>query len=87
MIHSDEFLNTAPVGWEQAIAGMSEQELMPLADGLDSHLQRSALAAAYVEARVLGYAHDKAVKRAWGIVAKIRRALGFTYPKGGQFTF
>ena len=44
--------------------------------------QNFALVSAYLSARNMGASHEAAGKHAYAILVKVRRALGYTYPKG-----
>lgn len=44
--------------------------------------QNFALVSAYLSARNMGASHEAAGKYAYAILVKVRRALGYTYPKG-----
>lgn len=48
--------------------------------GYDS--QNFALVSAYLSARNMGQSHAAAGKHAYSILVKVRRALGYAYPKG-----
>jgi cytidylate kinase len=73
------------VEWEAAADRMNARERAEIADALNQITQRAARAASYFEERY-GYGcsdrgHAEAVKAQNKLVAKIRKALGFSYPK------
>jgi hypothetical protein len=91
------WLKTAPVDWHKRTEQYFHQperidEIRQICSEIDTTMQRSAMLRAYLETR-LGldgtgaHPHKDGVKEANRLLVKIRRALGYTYPKRGTFPF
>lgn len=82
---TEELLALPMVEWEQAAGKYDDGTLAGMSDILDSRIQRMARLRAYVDYRGgLGcgdHGHLDAVKGQNRLVAKIRRVMGFTYPR------
>lgn len=75
----DSWLLLAPVDWQSQAAQTPEARRLELARALDDIAQHAARLSAYLETFSNG--HDAAVRAQNRRIAKVRRALGFTYPK------
>lgn len=76
-----EFLLAPPTEWEELWEGMTPYQQARLADQLDGYCVWAARAASYAETMRNGGEHADAVKAQNKTAAKVRKALGFTYPK------
>lgn len=72
----ETMMSSAPVEW-RAIVNRTADLAEAVRDA-DSQAVRAARIAAYLTARKLGAAHDKAVRESNAVAAKVRKALGFT---------
>lgn len=84
-----ELLALPPVVWNDHLSEMSIEERQEIASSLSHILERAALAHGYIDGRFLfgDGTHERGVKAGNALRAKVRKALGFTYPKAAEFTF
>ena len=89
-----ELLSTEPVAWEVKIAGLSPAEREHLTNSLSAVLERAALARGYMDGAFGGDTylfgtgtHARGVKAANALRVKIRKALGYAYPKSQPLSF
>ncbi len=90
-----ELLSTEPVAWEVKIAGLSPAEREHLTNSLSAVLERAALARGYMDGAtgisgsyLFGTGtHARGVKAANALRVKIRKALGYAYPKSQPLSF
>ena len=85
-----KILEAAPIEWPELVKALPSSEMLELSRWLDSVSEGAARLSAYVEARggsgCGDSGHDRAVKAQNRRAAKVRRALGYTFPKL-DFTF
>lgn len=84
-------VESPPVEWQGRCDSMTSQQKDAMIRELDSLIQRMAMLSAYVGRRY-GYGcgdqgHDSGVKEANKRLTAVRKALGYTYPGRGGFTF
>lgn len=84
---SHELLLSAPVYWREKVESLSSDERHKFADDLNHLAQCAALLATYLEERTEMNNHETAVKKANKVKIKVRKALGYSYPAGSQFTW
>lgn len=89
-IEVQAWMKTPPVKFQ----AMADQELAKkggrsnlyeLSKSVASDAQRAAFVSEYIFMRSEGQTHEKAVKLANAKLAKVRKAMGFTYHKTGAF--
>ncbi len=85
-------LNTAPTLWDCSVTGDPRQDWQEIERQLQETAIRAAMLAAYISERAGTYGcgaqpHKDAVKEANKTRAKVRKALGFSIPDAGSFTF
>lgn len=76
-------VRSALVRWPDAAARLDSGSQMEIARAAESDAERLILLGAYLSALANGAAHNTAQKRAARAVAKVRRAMGYAYPKQG----
>ena len=97
-----ELLSTEPVAWEVKIAELSPAEREHLTNSLSAVLERAALARGYMDGAYRPFVrcsasyrlvlfgtgtHARGVKAANALRVKIRKALGYAYPKSQPLSF
>jgi hypothetical protein len=75
------WLALPPVGFEQAASTTDEGELQTIVEQLDKLAVHATRVSRYMDARTMGRGHESAVKDSNRTVEKVRKALGYTYPK------
>lgn len=76
-----EMLDGPMVNWSQQIATLDTKEMCNIEDQAWDAIVRMARIATYVEFRAGGYTHTRAVKEQNKMATKVRRVIGFSYPK------
>lgn len=78
----ERIAKAAPIDWHGIITEIEHPfQRTEVASALEWRAVAAARASAYVQAIADGYSHTEAVKSSNKRVAKVRKALGFTYPK------
>ena len=79
------WLDAAPVTWEKKVDPCPPELLMDLSACLDGIIQRAARLSGYMDARGgMGdrdHGHAAGVKSSNLMASKVRKALGYTYPR------
>jgi len=76
-----EFADLPPSQFDETWARLSSNDRVTLAKDLSVLAQGVAFAARYADMRDCGQSHKAAIKLAEQTLARLRRALGYTYPK------
>jgi hypothetical protein len=86
-----KLLKLPPAEWSQAMNYPWTPERQGdwdcVGDVLDSQATRRVLLSGYIFARVNGQNHSQSVRAANRKLVKIRRAIGYSYPKAGMIVF
>jgi hypothetical protein len=82
---TERLMQTAMVNWDTAVSLLSQEMRQDVARQLEAMIERGARLLGYLEERgVTGCGdggHIEGVKGSNRLAAKVRKALGFTYPK------
>jgi len=73
--------NSALVDLPKLFETMKTDHIQELCEVMESHAVWLIRASAYLESRVEMQGHDSAVKAQNKVAAKVRRAMGYTYPR------
>ena len=89
---ADEWLRAPLVDWEAKADALKDSEAEPIYDYLDHVAVRAAMISEYLQQRRGGYCgdhrdHAHACKATLLVRRRVRKALGYTIPKAGEFTF
>jgi hypothetical protein len=78
-----ELLETAPVQWDTAVSALSPELRYEVGAELSALLERAARLKGYIEGRYLyeEKPHSIGVSNSNALAAKVRKALGYAYPK------
>lgn len=85
-IKASAILSEPPCMWRELAAPLSDADLARFSTVLRDEAQRAILLSEYLGVRSYGTDHAKAVKLAQAKLVKVRKALGFSYPKDGLAT-
>lgn len=77
----DEVLKLAPVGYEDWYENASSRDIDNAIGYLNGMVQFAARLGGYLEHRQMGGGHKGAVKASNKIVARVRKAMGYAYPR------
>lgn len=82
-----KLMTAPPVKWAGIMGKLSSSDRLTLSRALSHDAQRLAFLSEYAETFYDGPdGHDYAVNKARRLTARVRRALGYTYPKEGFAT-
>lgn len=76
-------LRLPPVKWATAIAKLDSTAQVDISRAMEDDAQRCILLSGYLYSVACGGSHESAQKLASRKLAKVRRAMGFTYPEQG----
>ncbi len=85
-------LRTPPVKWDKAAQKINESDVQEIVSVLEHMATRAARLAEYLDTRCGGtgcgkQSHEDSVKAANKKLVEVRRAIGYSYPQAGVFTF
>jgi len=74
------------VKWPELVGQLTHSQRIELSRAASGNIERLALLGEYAETYDSPEAHSYALKKAQRVTAKVRKALGFSYPKSGLAT-
>ncbi len=75
------------VKWPALVAKLSSEDAVAISRALEEDAQRGLLLSEYMCFRASGTGHPSAHERAYAKLAKVRKALGYAYPKGAEVSW
>lgn len=85
--NTKNWLKTPPAQWSQRLSSKAAGSTDDVTRETEWLIQRGTMLATYLDARRDGSDHVHAVKAANRKLVRVRRAMGYSLPKAGQFTF
>jgi hypothetical protein len=79
-------LHAPLVEWRDRVRALSPRERMTIASDCDALAQRAVMLRTYLDHIDCEGDHAHAVTRANAALVKVRRLLGYAYPKAGEVT-
>lgn len=78
---ADALLNAPMVEWSELQHGLFRETEQEIIHHLDAVIERAARLRAYLDVRIIGGDHNRAVRRQNALATKIRRELGYSAPR------